>query len=419
MIRRSPVRVVFVAPFFFPATLRFLDAVASLPGVPVAVVSQAPLAKLPEVIRRKVSGHYRVEDALNAGQLANAVKFLARQMSGVERLFGALEHLQVALGQVRDHLGIPGISEKAARNFRDKAQMKGILRANGLPCARHGRATSMGEARAIAAEIGLPVVIKPPEGAGAVATYRVSNGEELRRALIASAPGPDRPIVIEEFVSGRENSLETVCIRGRPVWDSHTRYTPAPLQVLETPWIQWTVLLPREEHDGDTELIRRPARAALEVLGMHTGLTHLEWFRTERGPAISEVAARPPGAQIVPLNSYAHEADFHHLWARLMVHEEFEPPVRKYSTGVAFFRGQSLGRIGERGGAGRIIALRGLDRAQDELGHLVVEANLPKLGRNKQPTYEGDGYAILRHPDTGVVEKALQRLVSLVQVEVA
>jgi hypothetical protein len=37
----------------------------------------------------------------------------------------------------------------------------------------------------------------------------------------------------------------------------------------------------------------------------------------------------------------------------------------------------------------------------------------------RHATYEGDGYAILRHPDTAVVEQELKRLVSLVQVEVA
>jgi len=368
---------------------------------------------------------------MNPGQLAGAVEFLARKLGGVDRLFGALEQIQVQLGQVRDHLGIDGMGEQAARNFRDKGRMKDVLRRGGLPCARHAAVGSVAAAREFTARLGYPVVVKPPEGAGAVATFRVSSDDELIRALSANPPRRDRPVVIEEFLSGQENSLETVSIRGQPVWDSHTRYTPAPLTVLENPWIQWTVLLPREENDRDTALIRDPARAGLATLGMHTGITHMEWFRLEpRGgngggrdggdgvarPAISEVAARPPGAQIMTLNSYAHDADFYRLWARLMVFDTWPRLERKYATGAAYFRGQYFGR-GER--TGRVIALHGLDRAQREIGHLVVEADLPVIGRQKRSTYEGDGYAILRHPDTAVVAQALKRLVELVQVEVA
>ena len=39
--------VVFVAPFFLETTLRFVDAVASLPGVRTGVISQDPADKLP------------------------------------------------------------------------------------------------------------------------------------------------------------------------------------------------------------------------------------------------------------------------------------------------------------------------------------------------------------------------------------
>ncbi len=412
-------RVVFVAPFFMTATLRFVNAVASLPGVRLGLVSQDRAERLPTAIRKRLHCHYGVRDALDPRQLAKATTALARQLGGVDRLFGALEQLQIPLGQVRDHLGIPGMGAAAARNFRDKGRMKDVLRAAGLPCARHRAVTSAGAAGDFVGEIGYPVVIKPPDGAAAVATYRIENADELRRALSALRPRKERPLVIEEFITGREHSLETVSIAGDAVWDSHTRYLPAPLEVLQNPWIQWTVLLPREESDEETDAIRGPARAALEKLGMTTGLSHMEWFHTERGAVISEVAARPPGAQIIPLNSYAHDVDFYRLWAQLMVFDRFTPPTRKYATGAAFLRGQYLGRrMFAEGGGGRIVAIHGLDQAQREIGHLVVEADLPKLGQTRRKAYEGDGYAILRHPDTEVVEKALGRLVSLVRVEI-
>src|SRR5690606_18468119 len=144
---------------------------------------------------------------------------------------------------------------------------------------------------------------------------------------------------------------------------------------------------PREEETEDTRLVRPHALAALAALGMGTGLSHMEWFRRDKSPpvAISEVGARPPGAQIVTLNSYAHDTDFFHRWARLVVREEWEAPARKYAAGVVFFRGQPpVGRP-----ASRVVAVHGLEQAQKECGELVVEAKLPQVGQPRAETYEG------------------------------
>ena len=134
-----------------------------------------------------------------------------------------------------------------------------------------------------------------------------------------------------------------------------------------------------------------------------------EWFRRRDGSiAVSEVAARPPGAQFTTLISYAHDLDFYRAWARLMVEERFDAPPRRYAAGIAFLRGQ---------GHGRVCAVHGLDRAQEELGELVVEVRLPRAGQRPAVGYEGEGYVVLRHPDSNVVARALARLVRLVRVE--
>jgi len=231
----------------------------------------------------------------------------------------------------------------------------------------------------------------------------------LARAVASVAPSAERPVLLEEFVQGQEHSFDTVSIDGRPVWHSLSHYLPSPLHVLENPWIQWVVVVPREVDDARYDDVRRVAFRALEVLGMDTGVTHMEWFRRPDGSvAVSEVAARPPGAQFTSLISYANDFDFYRAWAKVAVHGVFERPARRYAAGAAYFRGQ---------GEGRVKAVHGLDEAQRELGDLVVEVRLPRPGQGPSGSYEGEGYAILRHAETAVVERALRRLVSLVRVE--
>jgi hypothetical protein len=403
--------VLFVAPFFLRTTLRFVRGAARLPGVRLSLVSQDGLERLPGAIRAQLAGHWRVDNALDPQQLVDAARGLSRQLGPPQRMIGALEQLQVPLAQAREALGVSGMHAAAARNFRDKARMKEVLHAAGVPCARHLLAESAEQALAFGEQAGFPLVAKPPAGAGGKRTFRIASRAELEQVLQRYPPNPWDPTLLEEFVSGTEHSFDSVVIGGRPAWYSISRYMPSPLEVLENPWIQWCVFLPREVGGAEYAPIRDAAFRGLAALGLDTGLSHMEWFQLRNGRiAISEVGARPPGAQITSLLSWAHDLDFYSAWPRLMVFDEFEPPPRRYAVGAAYFRGQ---------GTGRVRAIHGLDEAQQRYGHLVVEASLPRSGQLPTDSYEGDGYVILRHPESGVIEDALRQIVRLVQVELA
>jgi hypothetical protein len=171
------------------------------------------------------------------------------------------------------------------------------------------------------------------------------------------------------------------------------------------------VLIPREIDDPRYDAIRTAALRALDALGMYTGMSHLEWFRRrDDSLAISEVGARPPGGQLTRMMSRANDFDCEAAWARLMIYGEFDPPTRKYAVGNAYLRAQGFGD--------HIVAVHGLEQVDREVGHLVCDVSLPQIGQVPSRHYTGDGYVIVRHPDTAVVRDALHRIISLVRVEV-
>ena len=406
----APSHVVFVVPFLLESSLRFASAAARLPNVRLALLSQEPPERLPAELRPLVGAFQRVPDALDAGSLVEGVRAIAREWGGkVDRVLGILEQLQVPLAEVREKLGIRGMDVEEARHFRDKSLMKSRLAEHGLPCARHVLAESAGQARAFAERVGYPLVVKPPAGAGSRNTFRVERAADLEDWLRSDAPRPDAPAMIEEFITGEEFSFDTITLDGKHLLHSISRYRPGPLEVLETPWIQWTVQLPRRIDGPEFDAIKQAGPRAIEVLGIRTGLTHMEWFRRPDGSiAISEVAARPPGAQFTSLLSWAHDHDFYSAWARLIIFEEFQKPERKFSAGAAYLRGQ---------GQGRVKALHGIEEVQRQLGPLIVEQKLPRIGQQPTGAYDGEGFVILRHPETEVVERGLNQIVSTVRVE--
>ena len=403
------VHVVFVVPFFMTATLRFVSGAAALPGVRLSVISQEPAEKLPPALRTRLTGHWRIDDCFAAAQLVQATQALAARHGAVQRMIASLEQLQVPMAQARAQLGLPGLTLSAAMNFRDKNRMKDVLNQAALPCARHALIGSADDARAAAATLGFPLVAKPPAGAGAISTFRLNDAQQLSEYLRAYAPRAAEPVLFEEFLQGEEYSFDSVMLNGRVVWSSISSYRPSPLTVLENPWIQWCVLLPRDIDTASYAPIRLEGERALGVLGMRDGMTHMEWFRRPQGAvAISEVAARPPGAQFTSLLSWASNCDFYQAWPRLMIFDEFDPPAREFAAGAAYLRGM---------GTGRVRAVRGSDTIRREFAELIVESNWPEVGSLQNSGYEGAGYVIFRHPDTRRVEQALQRTVDVVRVE--
>lgn len=399
--------VIFVAPFPLETTMRFARAAARLAHVRLLGISQEPPTGNDGAM---FADMVRVGDGLDTNQLVEAANLLEKRHGKIHRVLGILEPLQVQLGYVRQALGVHGTDPKTADLFRDKARMKEELRRHGLPCARHKLIRSWSDAEDFVRQVGLPLVLKPPAGMGCKATWRINSTDELRAALQTLRAAPNNPALAEEFLRGREFSFETITIGGEVRFQSGTRYYPAPLEVMESPWIQWVVVLPRVIEGPDWDDARALGVQTVKALGLETGMTHMEWFRRDDGSlAIGEIAARPPGAHIVLGNTYAHDADMYRAWARAVVDDAFDGPYdRKYAVGIAYLRGI---------GHGRVSRITGVDEANRRMGHIVVESRLPKVGTPKSDSYEGDGYVVVRDPDTEVVKKAMTIVIETVQIE--
>ena len=398
--------IIFAAPFPAETTYRFARAVRDLEDIRLlGIVAVPPSGANADLFADMAT----VEDALSTEQLIEAAKLLQKRHGRIERIVGILEPIQEAIAQAREELGVDGPSLQVAQVFRDKGRMKDELRRHGLPCARHRMIATWADAEDFVDEVGFPIVVKPPAGMGAKATWRINDTDEFKQALKALNTSPKNPAIAEEFLTGQEYSFETITVDGEVRFTSFSRYYPTPLEAIENPWIKWAVLHPREISGPEFDDAKEMGIKAVKALGLTTGFTHMEWFRRPDGSlAIGEVAARPPGAQIVPGNNYVHDADFYRAWARAVVDDAFDGPYeRKYSVGVAFLRGM---------GRGRVMAVTGVAEANRKMSHLVVESRLPRVGTPRSDSYEGEGYVILRDPSTEVVKEALKTLIQTIQI---
>ncbi|HBF49415.1 MAG TPA: D-alanine--D-alanine ligase [Massilia sp.] len=115
--------------------------------------------------------------------------------------YGEDGSLQGALEQ----LGIPytGSGVMASSVGMDKITTKIIWLSKGIPTPRYASVTPGDDLDKVAAELGLPLIVKPPLEGSTIGITKVEKAEEFE-AAVALAAGFDEVILAEEFVTGRE-----------------------------------------------------------------------------------------------------------------------------------------------------------------------------------------------------------------------
>ena len=115
--------------------------------------------------------------------------------------YGEDGSLQGALEQ----LGIPytGSGVMASAVGMDKITTKIIWLSKGIPTPRYASVKPGDDLDAVVAELGLPLIVKPPLEGSTIGITKVEQAEQFE-AAVALAAGFDEVILAEEFVTGRE-----------------------------------------------------------------------------------------------------------------------------------------------------------------------------------------------------------------------
>ena len=120
---------------------------------------------------------------------------------GVIVQFGGQTPLNLAVPLEKEGVKILGTTPDSIDRAEDRERFKELIQKLGLIQPQNGTATCFEEARAVAREIGYPVVVRPSYVLGGRAMEIVYDEETLERymreAVLAS---PDRPILIDKFL---------------------------------------------------------------------------------------------------------------------------------------------------------------------------------------------------------------------------
>ncbi|MBE5846876.1 MAG: carbamoyl-phosphate synthase large subunit [Lachnospiraceae bacterium] len=218
---------------------------------------------------------------------------------GVIAQFGGQTPLNLAADLERNGVKILGTSPAVIDLAEDRDQFRAMMDKLGIPMPESGMATTADEAKAIAAKIGYPVMVRPSYVLGGRGMEVVYDDESMTGYMNAAVGvTPDRPILIDRFLNHA-----TEC-EADAISDGTHAFVPAVMEHIELAGI----------HSGDSACIVPSAHISDENLAtikeytrkiaeeMHVrGLMNMQ-YAIEKGK-VFVIEANPRASRTVPLVS--------------------------------------------------------------------------------------------------------------------
>lgn len=360
------------------------------------------------------SGRIRQVVPIACDRPAEAAERIAT-VPGIDAVLGVDDAGVVIAALAAQRLGLPADIPDAVAATRDKAVMRALLAAAGVPGARHRLAGDEAGALAAAGDLGYPVVLKPRSLSASRGVIRADDPAGVaaafaRLSAILAEAGGAFPILVEEYLPGDEVAVEGIAgpdgVEVLAVFDK-----PDPLV---GPFFEETIYVTPSCHDpallaAAEDLVARGVAA----IGLAHGPVHAEVRLTPDGPRLLEVAARSIGGLCGRSLRFG------------MLAQSLEVVLLRAALGL---NRRGMRREEQASGAmmlpipreGILRAIRGREAVFEVEGITDLEITIP-IGRPIRPLPEGDrylGFLFARADTPEQVEAALREAHGLLEVEI-
>ncbi|MER9776321.1 acetyl-CoA carboxylase biotin carboxylase subunit family protein [Mesorhizobium sp. M0220] len=310
------------------------------------------------------------------------------------------------VGKLCRHFDLPGPNPASIEQCQDKFTQHQLLAEAGVPMPAYRLAANARDVESSAAEIGLPVILKPSVGSGGSIGVRLCrNIDDIaeytthllgEKHLWRSSPS----ILVEEFAQGPHYTVE---IMGNEVIGIGTcDFGPPPHFVYR----QFT--LPALLSEEESNCIAEVSLSCLRALGLGWGPTGIEFRWTKDGPVVIEVNPRLHGTPAPQLVQLVYGVDLITEHIKLVIGDECDLRKRRSHTAAArFLVAERDGALDWIGGDSQAAAVSGVAEAK-----FYVKPNTPIV--RKGDYRDCIGHVIAASPTHAQTEAILQHAVDLI-----
>ena len=268
--------------------------------------------------------------------------FLSRNRK-IDRVVALEEFDVVTAALMREHLCLPGLSSSGAKVFRDKLSMAVHSQRAGINVPDFVPLVNAEDVEDFMQRVPGPWVIKPRSDVSAIGISKVSEPEEVRRAMSAMNERENLRerasyYVLARFIPGEVFHVDSIVNDGKVLFAGTNQYGRPPMQVAHQGGAYISRTLDRGSADEKTLLAIN--KKLVRALGLERGATHAEFIKSDADGKFYflEIAARVGGAYISDVLEAASGINLWREWARLEIADGKAPskitPLRKEYAGI-------------------------------------------------------------------------------------
>jgi len=263
--------------------------------------------------------------------------FLSRNRK-IDRVIALEEFDVVTAALMREHLCLPGLSSSGAKVFRDKLSMAVYSQRAGINVPDFVPLVNADEVDAFMQRVPGPWVIKPRSDVSAIGISKVSEPEQVHRAMSEMNERENLRerasyYVLARFIPGEVFHVDSIVNDGKVLFAGTNQYGRPPMQVAHQGGAYISRTLERGSADEKTLLAIN--KKLVRALGLERGATHAEFIKSDADGKFYflEIAARVGGAYISDVLEAASGINLWREWARLEIADGKAPskitPLRK------------------------------------------------------------------------------------------
>ena len=326
--------LVFISPNFPTNYWQFCHELRNN-GMNVLGIGEQPYDELLPQLKQSLTEYYKVSNLENYDEVYRAVAFFAFKYGRIDFLESNNEYWLEQDAALRTDFNITtGFHTCDIPRIKYKSKMKEYYKKAGIVTARYHLVKDIKGCRTFLKKVGYPVVVKPDNGVGAAATYKLRCDEDLEFFMATKPEGV--PYIMEEFVNATVNSYDAIIdAEGNPIFEAGNVTVNSVMEVVNDNQESLFYIVKDLADD-----VREAGRATVKSFGAKSRFVHLEFFRLrednealgKKGQIIGlEVNMRPSGGVTPDMINFARNTNVYKIWADMITYNSTLLPVGEHS----------------------------------------------------------------------------------------
>jgi hypothetical protein len=304
-------------------------------GMNVLGIGDQPYDQLLPELKQSLTEYYKVDSLEDYDQVYRAVAFFTFQYGRIDYLESNNEYWLEQDARLRTDFNITtGFQNADIPRIKYKSKMKEYYKKAGIRTARYHLVNDIKGCRTFLKKVGYPVVVKPDNGVGAAATYKLGCDADLEFFMATKPEGV--PYIMEEFVNAQVNSYDAIIdADGNPIFEAGNVTVNSVMEVVNDKRESLFYIVKDLSED-----VREAGRATVKSFGAKSRFVHLEFFRLlednealgKKGEIIGlEVNMRPSGGVTPDMINFARNTSVYKIWADMIAYNSSLRPLGEHS----------------------------------------------------------------------------------------